>query len=120
LPIFLVVLFGIVDFGLGLRAWIMVTNSARESARYAAVTCATSTGNETAVKDRAVATAPDLVIVADVTVTNCPGDSTESVIVKVDYDYELLTPLSGFMRVISGGAIASTIPLSSTANMRLE
>ena len=39
LPIFLVLVLGIIDFGLGLKSWITITNAAREGARYAAVTC---------------------------------------------------------------------------------
>src|SRR3990172_10793252 len=37
IPIFLLLVFAIVDFGMGFHAWITVTNSAREGARLAAV-----------------------------------------------------------------------------------
>jgi Flp pilus assembly protein TadG len=36
-PIFLLVLFAIVDFGMAFHAWITVSNSAREGARIGAV-----------------------------------------------------------------------------------
>src|SRR5688500_2434831 len=58
IPIFFVLVFGIVDFGLGLKAWITITNSAREAARYAAVTCAMTGGTAAAVETRAVAITP--------------------------------------------------------------
>src|SRR4030067_3530359 len=37
IPIFLLVLFAIVDFGMAFHAWITVTNSAREGARIGSV-----------------------------------------------------------------------------------
>ncbi|MCH8921013.1 MAG: pilus assembly protein, partial [Chloroflexi bacterium] len=33
IPIFLILVFAIVDFGMGFHAWITVTNAAREGAR---------------------------------------------------------------------------------------
>ena len=119
-PIFFVIIFGIIDFGLGLKAWITITNSAREGARYAAVTCATTSASEANVIDRAVDTSAGLLTDADVTVTNCPGDSTESVVVSVSYDYDLITPLGALMTLMSGGSLPSTISMSSSADMRLE
>ena len=37
LPIFLLLVFAIIDFGMGFHAWLTVTNSAREGARIGAV-----------------------------------------------------------------------------------
>src|SRR5207244_13008620 len=37
LPIFLILVFAIIDFGLGFHAWLTVTNSPREGARLGAV-----------------------------------------------------------------------------------
>ena len=37
LPLFLVLLFGMVDFGRAFYTWLLVTNAAREGARIAAV-----------------------------------------------------------------------------------
>ena len=36
-PIFLILVFAIVDFGMGFHAYITITNSAREGARFGAV-----------------------------------------------------------------------------------
>jgi Flp pilus assembly protein TadG len=120
LPIFLVLVFGIVDFGMGLKAWIQVTNAAREAARYAAVTCATDAADVDLVKDRAVDIASGLITAADVTVTNCPGASTESVVVQIDYAYEFVTPLGGMLSILGGGVFPDSVDLSSAADMRLE
>src|SRR4030042_2111021 len=42
-PIFLVLVFGIIEFGRGLQAWIPITNAAREGARVGAVYAAAGT-----------------------------------------------------------------------------
>ena len=131
-PLFFVFVFAIVDFGMGLRAWIAITNSAREGARLAAVRCATdeaaaaADATRQAVRQKAVDSSGGLLANASVTtdtdidVDNCPGDSTESVVVTINYDYRLVTPLGGFMSLLGGGGLPSTIGLSSKSDMRLE
>jgi len=118
IPVFFILVFGIIDFGLGLKAWITITNSAREAARYAAVTCATSSADEDDVIARAEDAAVGLTGVT-VNVTNCPGDSTEFVVVELEYDYVLVTPLGGMLSLL-GGVLPASITLQSMADMRLE
>jgi Flp pilus assembly protein TadG len=105
-PIFLILVFGIVDFGLGLKAWISVTNSAREGARLGAL----SAGCD-AIKQKAVSTSPGLappLTTSDVTVLvspedlgNCTGHSGDELTVTVEYDYDYITPL-GPAHVVHG------------------
>ncbi|HET8943212.1 MAG TPA: TadE/TadG family type IV pilus assembly protein [Dehalococcoidia bacterium] len=116
LPIFLLLVFSIVDFGMGFHAWLTVTNSAREGARLGAVR-----GSNAEIVTRVHNTA-DTLDAADmtVTVTNAQGNPGESVVVDVDYDYTLITPLDNILKMISGGTVGPTITLSSTADMRLE
>ena len=116
LPIFLLLVFSIVDFGMGFHAWLTVTNSAREGARLGAVR-----GSNAEIVTRVHYTA-DTLDAADmtVTVTNAQGNPGESVVVDVDYDYTLITPLDNILKMISGGSVGPTITLSSTADMRLE
>ena len=114
MPLFLILLFSIVDFGMGLRAWIAITNSAREAARVGSVGvhCAD-------IKQRAADTSDGLVTTGDVTVTggvDCGGTSGNPVIVTVTYDYQYITPLGNFVEGFAGGPLH----LSATANMRLE
>ena len=118
LPIFLILLMGIVDFGLGLKSWIAITNSARESARYAAVGCASATVDATDVQEKAVKAATGLSITtADVDVVNCTaGSATESVDVTVRYDYTLVTPIGSMLGLLDSGVIK----LKSDASMRME
>ena len=128
LPIFLILVFAIIDFGLGFHAWLTVTNSAREGARLGAVRApaagacdnnpATPTNNITC---RVRETADSLNQAnLSVTVTNAKGTPGSSVVVKTDYDYDLITPLDSVLGLISGGSIGPTLTFSSTADMRLE
>jgi len=116
LPIFLLVLFAIVDFGMAFHAWIAVTNSAREGARLGAVR-----GPATEVEQRVRDTAGTLDQEnLTVTVTNAEGDPGDSVIVDVSYAYSLMTPVADILALVSGGTISDSLTLSSTADMRLE
>ena len=116
IPIFLLVLFAIVDFGMAFHAWITVTNSAREGARIGAVR-ATSGEIEQRVRDTA-----DTLEQANLSVgvTNAEGQPGESVVVDVSYNYSLMTPLADLLNMVSGGVIPATLNLGSTADMRLE
>ena len=116
-PIFLVLLFAIVDFGMGFYSWITVTNAAREGARLGTVQA-----SEQAIIDRVYQTSdlPGEATQMTVTVTNAQGQPGESVVVKVDYGYDLITPLAGIVQLLSGDTIGPTLNLSSTADMRLE
>lgn len=121
LPIFLILVMGIVDFSWGLKSWISATNAARESARYGAINCSSGAATTTDVEQRAIDTATGLGLTAsDVTVTNCAtGTSTQSLLVEIDFDHKLVTPLGGLMSTFGGG-IPSTIALHSEADMRIE
>ena len=116
-PIFLLLLFAIVDFGMGFYSYITVTNAAREGARLGAVQ-----GTQQQIIDRVFQTS-DLTNEGtnmSVTVTNAQGQPGQSVVVKVDYDYDLITPLAGIAQFVTGNALGPTLNLSSTAEMRLE
>ncbi len=115
-PIFFLMLFAIVDFGMAFHAWITVTNSAREGARIGAVR-ANAAEIDTRVRDTA-ATLDDGNL--SVTVTNAEGNPGESVVVEVSYEYFLITPLGNFMALVGGGGIDDSFNVSSTADMRLE
>jgi hypothetical protein len=130
-PIFFILMFTIVDFGMGFYSWITVTNSAREGARIGAVhpplnvpssPCFGKASLEQCIEDRVLETAglPDQDTKMDVFVTNAEGQSGQSVVVKVDYGYDLITPLAGLLQFATGNTIGPTLNLSSTADMRLE
>jgi Flp pilus assembly protein TadG len=116
-PIFLLLLFAIVDFGMGFYSWITVTNAAREGARLGVVLA-----TQQQIEDRVYQAAdlPNESTNMTVTVTNAQGQPGESVVVQVDYDYDLITPLAGIVSFVSGDVLGPTLTFSSTAEMRLE
>ena len=116
-PVFLLLLFAIIDFGMGFYSWITVTNGAREGARLGAVLA-----TQQQIEDRVYQTVdlPDEGTKMTVTVTNAQGQPGESVTVTVDYDYDLITPLAGIVSFVSGDVIRPTLTFSSTAELRLE
>ena len=114
-PIFLILVFAIVDFGMGFHAWITVTNAAREGARIGAVGADSAT-----IEARVVDTASSLVAEdIAVTVVNAQGAPGEAVSVDVDYEYELITPLSNLLGIFGGG-LGSPITFHSESEMRIE
>ena len=122
LPIFLLVLAGLLDFGLALYSQMTIINASREGARFGVV----EPGNTVGIEDRVQAMASGLDV--DTTVTckrpspanpnifgSCSGgvgpwQSGDAVVVKVDYDYHLIWPLF----------FGNSIGLSSTVQMRIE
>ncbi len=114
-PIFLILVFSIVDFGMGFHAWITVTNAAREGARIGAVGADAAT-IEARVVDTASSLAADDI---DVTVVNAQGAPGEAVSVNVEYDYELITPLANLLGIFGGG-LAPPITFHSESEMRIE
>ncbi|HXH22412.1 MAG TPA: TadE/TadG family type IV pilus assembly protein [Dehalococcoidia bacterium] len=120
-PLFLVLIFAIVDFGMGLRAWISITNAAREGARYGAVG-----HTEAEIKQRVVDTSSIGLTcgagtgTACVTVTGANGLPGNSVTVRVSHQYSLITPLSALMSMVSGGSISTRVDLTADSDMRLE
>lgn len=118
-PIFLILVFGIVDFGMGFHAWITTTNAAREGARIGAVGAGAST-IDARVRDTAGTLDDENLTVTILNASDQGGDPGESVSVQVDYDYHLITPISGLINIMSGGSIGPTINFTSTSEMRLE
>ncbi|MEX1253827.1 MAG: TadE/TadG family type IV pilus assembly protein [Dehalococcoidia bacterium] len=111
-PLLFLLVFGIIDFGIGLHSWITVTNAAREGARLGAVH-ASEAEIIAKVEESAHNVDPaDL----DITVTNEDPDGLstgEPVTVEVAYEYTLMTPLSAMLQIPSFNIV-------STAEMRLE
>ena len=116
-PIFLLLLFAIIDFGMGFYSWITVTNAAREGARLGAVLA-----TQQEIEDRVyqAASLPNEATKMTVVVTNAQGQPGQSVTVTVNYDYDLITPLAGIVSFVSGNTLGPTLTFSSTADMRLE
>jgi len=117
LPILLFVLFATVDFGVGLTRWITITNAAREASRLGAVGA-----DADAIRQRAIDTSDGVLADGIISVTYAdvdggdigPGDS---VVVDVEYEYALITPMGRILGTIPG---LDSITLSACSDMRLE
>ena len=114
LPIFILVVMGIVDFGMCLRAYVLVNNSSREGARYAIV--CPSILNDDAVKARVVDRSNGLITTDHVYVTwETPSlrcKSGDFVKVEATTNYQYITPLSAFL--------PGPLRLTASSTMRVE
>ena len=130
LPVMLIMVFGIIDFGLGLRSYISLTNATREGARYAALgntagayptDCDGSTN--TTVVGRVCYTIEGLKLadMQTVSVTYPNGQSPgNSVVVSAGYTYNYITPIGDIVDFFSGGTFPDSLSLSTSTDMRLE
>jgi Flp pilus assembly protein TadG len=108
LPIFLLILCAILDFGVVLYSQMTVINAAREGARAATLMAGDASSIEAQAGDRASAAAGGLDVQTTASCGACkPGDF---VTVTVRYDHRLFFPL----------LFGTSIPISSTVQMVLE
>jgi Flp pilus assembly protein TadG len=110
LPLVLLILFGIMEFGRAYQAYVTVNYLAREGARKGAVG-ATATEIETLTKDRADASGLDETKVTVVTTKSADGTL---VTVKVTYPFDFMVPL------ISDIVGQVQLPMSAALTMRIE
>ena len=130
LPIFLVLVMGIIDFGMGFGAYVQLRNAAREGARYAVVGNpagsypADCTGSQTqSVIGHVCIAAKDLNLtdMQSVSVQYPNGQASgNSVVVRAQYSYQLITPLGEFVTFFTGGSFPGHLDLTATSDMRLE
>lgn len=107
LPLFLLIIAGIVDFGRAFFSQVTLANAAREGARAAVVSTA-SVGDIQA--RAATAGPPGMVTAVD---AGCPGTNA-SVTTSLEFDWIILEPALSLF----GGAGLLPSPLSSTAVMK--
>jgi hypothetical protein len=115
LPLLLLIVFGIIDFGRALNAQITLTEAAREGARLAAL-------GEPGVVARTQAAAIGLSPV-NVTVTACPFDAgpADDAVVQVSYQFSFITPIGGIAGFFGGGGgLGSPITMTATGVMPCE
>lgn len=111
LPILLLILMGIFDFGRGLFAFTVVANSAREGARVGIIQ-GDDAAIRTAVRQYAigVGTIPD----SSILITRAGSAPNQTVKVQVSYDFDAVTPVID--KFLPGGKIT----LTSAATMVVE
>ena len=123
LPILLIVVAGIIDFGFLFQRWEAVTNAAREGARVAILPNFNDGDTQERVRqyidaaglDRGQAVVP---VPARSTITLTTGATVDVVTVQVSYPAQL-SSLGPLLRLV-GGSSMSTIMLRSSSVMRTE
>jgi Flp pilus assembly protein TadG len=118
LPVLLLLIFGIIDFGRAINDQITLTQAAREGARLASLGYSTS-----AVTTRAQSAATGLSPVPTVTVTTaCPTGAGTGVdaVVKLSYTFTFVTPVGAFAAMFGTASFGSTLSLSATGEVPCE
>ncbi|MCO5201306.1 MAG: pilus assembly protein [Chloroflexi bacterium] len=122
LPIFLVLMFGLVDFGRAFYTWMLVTNAAREGARVAAVQ-GNSSSIDARIYDSFCSSFPSDCSLEPGKLTiskaNVQGVRGSAVSIDLAYDFEFVTPLGGILQMLGGNNLASPT-ISAHSSMRLE
>lgn len=113
LPLLLLLVFGIIDFGRMLNAQISVTEAAREGAR--AATIDRSAGAAQARVDR-INTAYLIDAAASTPCTATPGPGDDAVVV-VKYTFSWATPVGAIGALFGGGGFSSTITIQGKGVM---
>lgn len=128
LPVFMIFVFGIIDFGLGMRSYVSLANGVREGARIASIgapagsqsDCDGITQNTVHGRICSSVTSLDLnELSTNVTYPNGFA-SGNSVVVSADYTHDFVTPLGDIIGFFSGGSFPTAIQLHSSTDMRLE
>ncbi|MCL5985847.1 MAG: pilus assembly protein [Actinobacteria bacterium] len=105
LPLLVVLIFGIVEFGIAYNNYLAITHAAREGARVAAVDL-TNPDLENIIRERAYPVTPDVISVS----TPEGVKIGDPVVVEITYTIHIEIPFVG----------SWDIPLTSRATMRLE
>lgn len=109
LPILLIIVMGIIEFGLMFNAYLTISNASREAARYGSLG-----GSDIEITERVVLVASHLDETAlSVTVTPASRSRGDMLSVLVSYDYELITP-------IISNILSPFIDLESETIVRME
>jgi Flp pilus assembly protein TadG len=117
LPLLLLMVFGLIDFGRALNAQLTLTQAAREGARLAALGAPPP-----AVTARTQTAAAGLGGSVTVTVTTCPANATQAsdAVVRASYAFEFITPVGALAGFLGGGGFGSPIALTATGDMPCE
>lgn len=117
LPLLLMMVFGLIDFGRALNAQLTLTQAAREGARLAALGAPVS-----AVTARTQTAAAGLGSSVTVTVMSCPASATQAsdAVVRASYPFGFITPVGAFAGFFGGAGFGSPITLTATGDMPCE
>lgn len=109
-PLLLLILLGIIDFGFMLHAKVTVTQAAREGARVEAI------GRHDEVNSR-TSTAANPLDVSTVVLESCPGTDAK---VRVSHQFTFTTPVGAFGAMFGGGGYGDPIEITATGVIPCE
>jgi len=114
LPLLLLIVFGIIDFGRALNAQITLTQAAREGARLAAL-------GQPDVVNRTQAAATGLSPVT-VSVASCAASAgpADNALVTVSYTFSFITPVGAIAGFFGGSGLGSDITMTAQGVMPCE
>lgn len=118
LPILLLIIFGVIDFGRAINAQITLTQAAREGARLASLGYSTS-----AVQTRAQSAATGLSPVTVTVSSSCPAGAGMGVdaVVQTSYQFSFVTPVGAFAAMFGSSSFgSSTLTLTATGEYPCE
>jgi Flp pilus assembly protein TadG len=117
LPVLLLLLFGIIDFGRALNAQITLTQAAREGARLAALGQSTAT-----VTSRAQSAATGLSNVTVTVSSSCPAGAGTGVdaVVQTSYSFSFVTPVGAIAGMFGTAGYGSNLTLTAQGEMPCE
>ena len=118
LPVLLLIIFGVIDFGRAISAQITLTQAAREGARLASLGYSTS-----AVQTRAQSAATGLSPVTVTVSSSCPSGAGTGVdaVVQTSYVFSFVTPVGAFASMFGSATFgSSTLTLTATGEMPCE
>ncbi len=114
LPVLLVLLFGIIEFGLVLSTKISLTQAVREGARLSSFPAQTDGDVRQRVQDAAT---PVAVTAGSISRTACPNAAGVTT-VTVNHTYTLITPIGVFTGIFAGQGAGGTVTLNASGVMR--
>jgi Flp pilus assembly protein TadG len=114
LPVLLLIVFGIIDFGRALNAQIELTGAAREGVRLAALGYP-----DAAIQARVAATAPDLSGVVVTVAASCQAGAGPAADAQVDvsYSFSFITPIGA---LFGGSGLGAPLALTAQGVMPCE
>jgi Flp pilus assembly protein TadG len=116
-PVLLLIIFGIIDFGRALNAQISLTGAAREGVRLAALGYSNAE-----IEARVAAAAPSLSGITTTVVESCPPGAgpTADAQVDVSYPFSFITPIGAIASFIGGSSLGAPIVLTAQGVMSCE
>lgn len=115
LPLLLLIIFGVIDFGRMLNAQVTLTQAAREGGRLAAL--GQSNG---AVTTRTQNAATGLSPVTVTVTAACAPGSTLDAKVKASYAFTFVTPVGAIAGIFGGGGLGAPTTLSANGVLPCE